>query len=112
MDPERVSPDFLEAYSECCRRIVSGAERPYDVALELRNVIADPSELPKLPGAVYIMWAELGDVCALGDDRACRHAEELMQEAASEFLALEDAGSELAGWSEAWLKRMAADEAL
>ncbi|HEY4349012.1 MAG TPA: hypothetical protein VGM80_15660, partial [Gaiellaceae bacterium] len=88
---EHVSPGFLAAYAECCERIVSGPERPYDVARELMWVIADPDELPKLPGAVYIMWGEMTDVCALRDELACRHAEDLMREAASEFLALEDA---------------------
>jgi hypothetical protein len=112
MHTEPVSPAFLTAYAGCCERIASGAERPYDVALELMGVIADPNELPKLPGATYSMWGELTDVCELRGEQACLRAEELMRLAASEFLAFDDAGSELAEWSEAWMERLAADELL
>ena len=112
MDTDSVSRAFLTAYAGCCQRIASGAERPYDVALELMGVIADPDELPKLPGAAYSMWGELTDVCELRSEQACLRAEELMRKAASEFLAFDNAGSKIGEWSEAWMERIAADELL
>jgi hypothetical protein len=109
---ESVSPEFVAAYAELCRRIVSGDERPYDGALKLMGVIADPDELAKLPGSVYTMWGELTDACELRGEEACAHAEALMVEAASEFLRLADPATELPGWAESWIERIASDDAL
>ncbi len=112
MTSDVVGPVFVSAYADCCRKIVSGDERAYDGASELMSVIADPNELPKLPGSVYAMWGELTDACEGRGEETCRYAEELMREAASEFLALADPRRQLASWAEDWMQRITSDERL
>jgi hypothetical protein len=76
------------------------------------HIVSEPEIVTKLPGAVYLMWAELGDACHLGSEQAGQHAEHLMREAAAEFLALDDPANNLGRWAEAWLARIADDDQL
>jgi len=106
----RLDPEFISEHQERCRRIVSGAERPYDVALELMWVISE--HLSSVPAAVYGIWAELTDVCELQGPAAGARAQELMRQAAAEFLSLVDYELELAGYADRWAERISRDELL
>jgi hypothetical protein len=107
---QQLNPEFVAGYRERCERILWGQERPYDVAGELMALISD--YLGDLPGAAYVMWGELTDVCELRSEEACAHAEELMRQATSEFLGLTDYGSQLPAYADRWVVRIAKDERL
>jgi hypothetical protein len=108
---EPLSAEFVADYADCCRRILAGDESLCEIAAELGGLTSDPAEPPKLPGAAYSMWAELGDACDLGG-RASQRAEELVSEAAAEFLALPDPAANLGDWAEGWMQRIDRDEEL
>jgi hypothetical protein len=65
-----------------------------------------------LPGTVYVMWAALHDAYETPSPVGQEYAEQLMREAASEFLALVDYESELEGFAARWSERITADRGL
>ena len=101
---------FFSEYADLCRRILSEPKAAYDTAGQLMGLVS--YRLNLLPGAAYEMWAELTDVCELGPKEACQRSEELMREAAAEFLSLEDPSRDLPKYSKRWLNRILMDPAL
>lgn len=55
------------------------------------------------------MWGELTDVCEMRSEAACDHAEELMRQAATEFLDIANDTSELAAYADQWTQRIASE---
>jgi hypothetical protein len=102
--------EFITEYRACCVRILSGSERPYDVAGELMWVISE--YLESVTPAVLVMWGELHDACDFGTEAQQDHAEALMREAASEFLTLPDYDAELDAWAARWVERIVSDSGL
>jgi hypothetical protein len=101
-----VPSSYVEAYTACCRRIVSGAESPHEGGEELMEVVARAQSFVALPGEAFNLWAELTDRWEWGDESLRARSEELMRQAAASFLELEDPASELPQWSESWFARI------
>jgi hypothetical protein len=112
MSRTRLDPAWIAGYRERCLRILSGAERPYDVVGELMWHITENPAWEALPGTVYIMWAELHDAYEPPSAVGREYAEQLMRAAASEFLALGDYESELADHADGWIEKIALDQKL
>jgi hypothetical protein len=106
-----LSPEFLDGYAERCHRLLT-AEYPSDVAGELMWLISEPANITRLPGSVYLMWAELTDAWDAGGTAERSRADEFMRRAAEEFLAFNDPAEQLRPWAEEWLERVRSDTLL
>jgi hypothetical protein len=110
-DSRDANVEFMRVMRAGAERIVSGDERPYDVGMslmaDLNSLFTAEGPDPDYAGRAYNVWGFLTD----GVDGPPRYArgltesevEDLMRQAASEWLALSDpSGDELSRYFDRW----------
>lgn len=103
-DPNYIKPEVAAEAREAAVRLLEPSADVYWRAVDLWNVIS--RALPDdAPGRLYIVWGELTDMRELHVEKRS-DAENLMREAAEQFVAINDYPSELDGYLTRWYQRL------